>query len=62
MSSDLQLIANRENARHSTGSRTPEGKDRTRLNAFRHGLTGHRDRSWKLWKLDWLAQGVQEWQ
>jgi hypothetical protein len=41
MSSDLQLIANRENAKHSTGPRTPEGKNRTRLNAFRHGLTGH---------------------
>ena len=35
--SDLQLIANRENALHSTG---PEGKKRSSLNATRHGLTG----------------------
>src|SRR5947209_18848198 len=31
---------NRENARHSTGPRTPAGKKRASLNALRHGLTG----------------------
>ena len=32
---------NRENAQHSTGPRTAEGKKRASLNALRHGLTGH---------------------
>jgi hypothetical protein len=38
--SEAQLIANRENAKRSTGPATPEGKSRTRLNGLRHGLTG----------------------
>ena len=32
---------NRSNARRSTGPRSEAGKQRTRLNALRHGLTGH---------------------
>jgi hypothetical protein len=35
-----QLTACRENAQHSTGPRTVEGRKRSSLNAFRHGLTG----------------------
>ena len=31
---------NRANSLHSTGPRTEAGKQRTRLNALRHGLTG----------------------
>jgi hypothetical protein len=37
---EAQLTARRENAQHSTGPRTLEGRKRSSLNAFRHGLTG----------------------
>lgn len=36
--SDKQLAANRRNAQLSTGPRTPEGKDRSRWNALKHGV------------------------
>jgi len=38
MSSSRRLIANRANARRSTGPRSAEGKAQSRLNAFKHGL------------------------
>jgi hypothetical protein len=35
-----QIDANRANAQHSTGRRTEAGKQKSSLNALRHGLTG----------------------
>ena len=40
MSTPAQAVANKENAQHSTGPRTPEGKSQSSLNSLRHGLTG----------------------
>jgi len=40
MTSAYQQEANLANAQKSTGPKTEKGKHRTRLNAYRHGLTG----------------------
>jgi hypothetical protein len=41
MASDKQIDANRLNAQKSTGPRTEAGRAISRLNAIKHGLTGH---------------------
>jgi len=38
MATEKQILANRKNARSSTGPRTVAGKMRSRMNARRHGL------------------------
>jgi hypothetical protein len=38
MTTEKQIIANQQNAKHSTGPRTESGKRRSRRNAIRHGL------------------------
>src|ERR1700691_1813843 len=40
MTSEKQIEANRRNALLSTGAKTEEGRNRSRMNALRHGLTG----------------------
>ncbi|MDB5308920.1 MAG: hypothetical protein JWO38_6065, partial [Gemmataceae bacterium] len=37
MATDRQLAANRANATHSTGPRTPDGKAAARRNRLAHG-------------------------
>jgi hypothetical protein len=41
MATEKQIEANRLNAQKSTGPRTDAGKRKSRLNAVKHGLTGH---------------------
>ena len=40
MATEKQIAANRRNAQKSTGPKTEEGRRVTRLNAYKHGLTG----------------------
>jgi hypothetical protein len=44
MASDKQIAANRRNAAKSPGPRTAAGKERSRMNARRHGLASALDK------------------
>ena len=39
--SEAQLNANRENAQHSTGPKSETSKQKVRMNALKHGYSGH---------------------
>ena len=41
MATEAQIMANRINAKFSTGPKTPEGKEMSRRNALTHGLTAN---------------------
>jgi len=43
MATEAQIIANRRNARQSTGPRSPQGKAIVSQNALKHGLSAGRD-------------------
>jgi len=71
--SKKQQEANRQNAQHSTGPVTPEGKARVSLNALTFGLRTHQTivpelgedateylRLWDDFDLDWKPQGRTE--
>ena len=40
MTSEARIAANRANSLKSTGPRTPEGREQSRQNSFKHGMTG----------------------
>jgi hypothetical protein len=70
--SDKQHQANRQNAQHSSGPKTPEGKAAIRFNALTYGLRTRAtvlphenpddyDRLWDELEADWQPQTRTEW-
>ena len=71
MATAAQIEANRQNARKSTGPRTEEGKNRSRLNALDHGgraklmvlpteVFGEYENELKAWKLSFQPRNPAE--
>jgi hypothetical protein len=71
MATAAQIEANRQNARKSTGPRTEEGKNRSRLNALEHGgranlmvlpteVFGEYENELKAWKLSFQPRNPAE--
>src|SRR4029078_5497460 len=54
MSSEKQIAANRANAKRSTGPNTSDGKARSRMNAWKHGLRAD--------KVVIAGEDVKDWQ
>ncbi|MGC8642486.1 MAG: hypothetical protein ACP5XB_21730, partial [Isosphaeraceae bacterium] len=73
MASTAQIEANRRHARKSTGSKTQRGKEKARLNAFKHGMAARTivpvlpqedprelDAKIRNWVDNWQPQSAQE--
>ena len=60
MSSEAQILANRENAQKSTGPKSLEGKAQSRLNATTHGLS-RAGAALKSYEPELVARRIAEW-